>query len=166
VEWPQAWYLDSGLRAGDTVATYIWLSTARERWRSSQCAGPVVVLNAPGYSSSFTPLGVHVKLSTAIGRKGAMRWEEELYRAWPAPEPSRGSGCRSRCPAQRHTTLASTCSGTDMSCEEEEDPLRVPVLNDVMPSPGESVSDSLESIGFFSVTRGCTTSSLVIKERR
>ena len=47
VEWPQAWYLASGLRAGEHVATKSWLSTARARCSSSQCAGPVVVLNAP-----------------------------------------------------------------------------------------------------------------------
>lgn len=36
------------LRAGEQVATNSWLSTARAFCSSSQCAGPVVMLNAPG----------------------------------------------------------------------------------------------------------------------
>jgi hypothetical protein len=47
VEWPQAWYPASGLRAGEHVMTKHWLSTARARASSSQCRGPVTVLNAP-----------------------------------------------------------------------------------------------------------------------
>ncbi len=40
LECPHAWYVPLSLRAGETAATYTWLSSARERIRSSQCAGP------------------------------------------------------------------------------------------------------------------------------
>ena len=47
-ECPQATYPADSSLAGDGVATYTWLSNERARARSSQCAGPVVMLNAPG----------------------------------------------------------------------------------------------------------------------
>ena len=36
-----------------------WLSRARHLWRSSQWAGPVVILKAPGYTSILHPDEIH-----------------------------------------------------------------------------------------------------------
>ena len=50
IYFPSCPSFDSSVLAGLAVRTKHWLSTALALWRSSQCAGPVVILNAPGYT--------------------------------------------------------------------------------------------------------------------
>ena len=55
VECPHAWYVAPSTLAGEHVSTNTWLSTARALCRSSQCTGPVTVLNAPGNTNVSAP---------------------------------------------------------------------------------------------------------------
>ena len=61
---PHAWYAAPGTLAGEHVSTNIWLSTALARCSSSQCSGPVTVLNAPGYTMIAAPLFAHAIASS------------------------------------------------------------------------------------------------------
>mmetsp|Transcript_8822 Transcript_8822/g.34638 ORF Transcript_8822/g.34638 Transcript_8822/m.34638 type:complete len:238 (+) Transcript_8822:3054-3767(+) len=61
---PHAWYPAPGTRLGEHVSTNIWLSTALARCSSSQCSGPVTVLNAPGYTMICAPLFAHAIASS------------------------------------------------------------------------------------------------------
>ena len=61
---PHAWYPAPGTRLGEHVSTKHWLSTALARCSSSQCSGPVTVLNAPGYTMICAPLFAHAIASS------------------------------------------------------------------------------------------------------
>ena len=64
MECPHAWYVAPSTLAGEHVSTNTWLSTARALCRSSQCTGPVTVLNAPGNTNVSAPRFAHAAASS------------------------------------------------------------------------------------------------------
>lgn len=92
--WPYAIYPAPVPWAGDTAATYSWLSVALARCRRDQCMGPVVILNAPGYNNSWHPVEAGVTILSDVYRN---LYCCEAHLNFGTDVPTLRTGCRSRC---------------------------------------------------------------------